>query len=623
VTDQFPCLGLSLLGQCLYNPAQPNPVYFSVGNAIAALALTLAVQQFLTPIYRFRLRAYGLKIGHLIFPVFVGFLCAVIAALLPSLPLRHQSLLEYPVVWELIGAFSIAFSYGVATLIISCPARIYSFNFISFISAAATLLTEADDTDRTRLAEDLLVHPHNMTRLIKCAHRLVEAHDHAAIIAFDRLRDTGAALVIHGRPPISAFYQFAHRKELREASHAATFLRVLCDPHFCSVLVRRCPWLTASFIQNLSKKLLHTDELEPFIQEISRQAIVDDGSIISKESGYEGFGVIPILSESLFGNWFILRHYQPMQKMDYPAGREVDEGYIARLNLASKTIVQTAIREQDWYPQRYMAGVHAAYKSVLRHLRYKRYEDVSVGLSGSLHLGIAELYKEVREAFDKMPTEKVIPLYATREQSGHWVNLVAEVAAIVYESLESMANSFKGYDDPNWHHAISVFQDVFPIRGDVPIGLDPLQQRLAIMLIEKLNENMQGFYPSISRVLLAVIGPYERHQDRHVQLTAFGILRDAAYRAFFKLKQLQADRPDRFSDFFPGHVKYDPAADALTFMYRSGEPVTTNLTDLNLGNIDLLDPRYHRWTPMGDQWDGRSDARGAGSIADQDQHWKG
>jgi len=104
-----------------------------------------------------------------------------------------------------------------------------------------------------------------------------------------------------------------------------------------------------------------------------------------------------------------------------------------------------------------------------------------------------------------------------------------------------------------------VFQDVFPIYGNIQIGFDPLQQRLAMMLIEKLSHNMQGFYPSISRVLLAVIGPYERHRDtRDTRLTAFGILRDAVYWEFLKLKQLHTDHPDRFDAYFPGHVKYDP-----------------------------------------------------------------
>ena len=97
--------GRFLGSSCLYNPAQPSLVYFSVGDAIAALALTLAIQQFLNPIYRFRLRAYGLRIGYLILPVFLGFVFSVIAALLPSLPLSRRYFLEYPIVWEIIGVY--------------------------------------------------------------------------------------------------------------------------------------------------------------------------------------------------------------------------------------------------------------------------------------------------------------------------------------------------------------------------------------------------------------------------------------------------------------------------------------------------------------------------------------
>jgi hypothetical protein len=263
--------------------------------------------------------------------------------------------------------------------------------------------------------------------------------------------------------------------------------------------------------------------------------------------------------------------------------------------------VETAIQEKDWYPQGYIGGVHGAYESVLHHLMYRRYEGVSVGLSVALHSGIADLYKRITQAFQKMPIERLVLLYAIEERPHRWENLVAEVASIVYESLESIANSFKGYDDPNWHHAISVFQDVFPMSGNIQIGFDPLQQRLAMMLIEKLSHNMQGFYPSISRVLLAVIGPYERHRDtRDTRLTAFGILRDAVYWKFLKLKQLHTDHPDRLDTYFPGHVKYDPGVETLTFTYRSGDSVTTSLADLELGEVNLLDPRYHRWMPLGD-----------------------
>jgi hypothetical protein len=51
------CWGLNALGDCDYDPAAPFSVYFSLGEVVGALGFTLAVQQLLEPIYRFRLGA--------------------------------------------------------------------------------------------------------------------------------------------------------------------------------------------------------------------------------------------------------------------------------------------------------------------------------------------------------------------------------------------------------------------------------------------------------------------------------------------------------------------------------------------------------------------------------------
>jgi hypothetical protein len=46
----YPCFGLSSLGLCAYNPAQPALTYFTVGHAIAALGFMLAIQQQWRPV---------------------------------------------------------------------------------------------------------------------------------------------------------------------------------------------------------------------------------------------------------------------------------------------------------------------------------------------------------------------------------------------------------------------------------------------------------------------------------------------------------------------------------------------------------------------------------------------
>jgi hypothetical protein len=600
VLDQHPCLGLSALGLCSYNPGQPAAVYFSIGEAISALALTLAVQQFLAPIYRFRLRAYGLKIGYLILPVFFGFLCALIAALLPSLPLSRAYFFEYPNVWELFGGLLIAGAYAIAGFVVFRPAQIYRLNLGSFIRAAAILLSEADETDRVRFAEDLLGGRHqNLERLIRYAYTLEVAEHHESTIEFERLGAAGLPLSFSGRPPISAFFRFAHRKELAAGSDAAIFLRILSDPHFCSVLVRRRPWLTASVMEFISAKRLHTPQLELFIQEIGAQSLLDDESIITKEVGLEGFGATPFLSNTLFSDWFILREYDPLRKLHFGGDVALTEGFVSRFRNASKLVVETAIKNHDFYDQRYMFSVHAAYENLFRELSYRKTDDVSIGLRVSLHMGVREIYKALEGALDNMRIEELEYFYAAKaREPDRWSNLITSVTAIVYDSLETIANSFDGVDDPNWTHAIQTFMDIFPVYGSTPIGFDPLQQHLALKLIEKLKDNMQGYYPAISRVLLAVIGPYDRHQNNS-QFTAFSVLRDAVYKELQKLHQLWTTKPDQLGGYFPSSVSYDPNIDSLSFTYRAGDSRITNLGALTIPEVNLLDPRHRRWRFIG------------------------
>jgi len=230
---------------------------------------------------------------------------------------------------------------------------------------------------------------------------------------------------------------------------------------------------------------------------------------------------------------------------------------------------------------------------------YKRYKDASGGLLANLSFGIRQLYGELDKAIANTPVEGLAGLYATKERPQPWDNLVAAVAAIVYESLESMANSFDGIDDNNWIHAISVFMDVFPTTGHPSSGFDPFQQQVAIRLIDKLRQNMEGYYPAISRVLLAVLGPYERYEQT-AKSSAFGVFRDAAYGELKKLGALYREKPDQFRNFLPPQVKYDPAADTLTFTYRWGDPVITDLASLEIAEIDLLNSRYRQWTVAGD-----------------------
>ena len=115
-------------------------------------------------------------------------------------------------------------AYAAVAVVSLKPARLHSFNLMPFVRAASSVLSAASDDDRVSLADDLLRDNRNLERLIRYALAFREAGMHGAMVEFDRLRAAGEPARITGRPPISAFYLFAHRRQLGKASAAGTSL---------------------------------------------------------------------------------------------------------------------------------------------------------------------------------------------------------------------------------------------------------------------------------------------------------------------------------------------------------------------------------------------------------------
>lgn len=572
---------------CAYNPAQPTFAYFTVGDAVAALGFTLAIQQLFRPIYLFRLRAYGLKIAYLFGAVFLGALCAGVAMLVPNLPISHTGMLAYPIFWELLAGFLIASAYGAAATISLTRARIYSFNIRSFVRAASTLLSAANDDDRANLAEDILL-IENIERLFHFASAWRAAEEHATHVVLEGLRERGQPLQFTGRPPISAFYLFAHRRELALATLAGQFLQILADPDFCAVLVRRCPWQTAATLREIAEKRIAADQAKTLVQEIARQAILNDDSLLAKEVGYTGFGSAPLLASSLFGNWFILFYFDPLQGLGYGGSRgSPTPGFVSRLNGATKTMVKTAIKAGEYWPQGYMHSVKSVYEAVSRDWSIKRSAKQQIDFAVEFHFGIQGLYKELQDGLSKLAWDRKKSLFVTNTQE-HRADLVAIVADIVYDSLVSVAGGFHGGDDEAWFHVIGILTEIYPPYGDMPLGMNPLQQQLALRFLDTLRRNMQGWDRPISRVLILGLGPYKSEPKR----TAHSILLDAVYKELQGLSALQAKAPETLDRYLPPNTSYDSESDSITRTFRDGGIVSTRLADLHIPEIDLTNQQY-------------------------------
>ncbi len=593
MVTEYPCLGFQFLGTCSYNPAQPGITYFDIGSAISALGFILAIQQLFKPKYRFRLKARGIKFSHLITGIFVGFVAVVFAAILPNLPIGRQHLLAYPIFWEVMGGTVIATMYAVTAVVILRPPRVSKSNIFNFVKSAVELLAEAQEEDRTEFANDLI---HNILRFLKFAYFWQIADHQAASVEFDRLRQIGAEQVIRGRVPRSAFHDFLNRKKLERANYASAFLRVLSDKNFCSTLVCDCPVHTVEIISIVSKTHIHVEAADPFIQELGRQAILNDDSLMAREVGYEGFSAAPMFSQSLFGDPFIVSAYRPLNKLAFGVPETLSSSFVSRLNAATEMMLQIALKHHGYWGSYYMSDVEHAYENISRYIGWgkgRREDRVSLDVTWSS--GIDNIYKKLSEHLETLDQERWKLLFATEEDQ-HRYNLVEAVASLVFESLSNTANAFEDFNGRFWHHAIGVYMAIYPFFDTEPEGLNPLQQQLAIKLLDKLRDNMNGFYPTISKVLLAVVGPY------HGQLipnkrTAFVIFRDAVYKELQKLPDLYEKKPDKFFDFLPSNVTYDPDKRSLTHSYLSGETKTTELASLVIPEVNFYDPI--NWRPTG------------------------
>lgn len=529
--DLSACFGLEILGLCKYDPQAPSPSYFTIGDAVAALAFTLAVQQFLKPIYQFRLRAMGIRFSYVVCAVFLGALCTVVAAAVPNVPAVRGTVFGYPLNWEIAGGLIIGSAYAIVAIVALRGATVNNRNLPSFTWAGTKLLSEATDEDRLSFAQEIL-QEHNIQMLVYIASEFERAEAHAIRVEFEKLRERGVEKQgIRGKPPVSAFYAFARRRELERASYAWHFLQILSDRDFCRVIITRYSWGFLQAIIPLSEKDTYHDAARAFVQAVAWQALVQDEGMLAKEDGFGGFGRTRTFATEFFGN-HRMRLFEPLNGTDTFAD-SYSKGFVSRLNIAAELMIKAEIKSRGFWDNRSTFSISHIYKNVFHNISYDRFKDKNIESITQLSFGIEKIIKIVESELEKCDLDTYRLLFTTTIEK-HRTDSLDEIAELICEGLECVANRFKGVDDPAWSFALHLFGGVFERFGEIDKGLSPLQQVVAIRLIKKLKENMRGFYPTLSRVLLAIIGPYETRAQPNAG-TAFAIIKEAVYREFTEL----------------------------------------------------------------------------------------
>lgn len=554
------CLGLSILGYCVYDPRAPSFANFSLGDVVAALSVTLLIPQFLKPIYRFRLLVNRLTMTRLYLMVFTASFFVLVAALIPHFPrLTIAGPLAYPIFWEALAALTFGIAYAALAHASIRPAKVRPGRAEFFVQASARLLANASETDHIDFAEEVAANIESLGKL-------------AAIGMQRRNRN--------------AFLEFRYRGELHDAGYAHALLRLIADPGFCGTLVARAPWTAAVILTTVAKAKVHIESAKPFIKELARQAVLHPQSTMVREIEFEGFSAAPVLLNSLFTNHKILKHYEPFRAFEFGGIKPLDETSIKRLNEAAQEALKVVLEERDYWSGRNWGAVASVYKHTIMDVVLSKKANTFVSAHYTVWSGVKSLIRQCREHLATLSPNDRSAFYQVDDQR-YANHLFSNIAILAYEVLSLVANDFDGPGEEYWHEGRGVFDEVFPMFGDSTTGMDPIQQRVALLIEEGVEENMKGNYPALVRLLVSTMGPHATNTQGNQ--TAFHILRDNLY---LKLKSdfatLFAQHPTAAPDFLPKSVTFDVHTSILTHHYRDGATRDTDLKAVQ-GATTMLD----------------------------------
>ncbi len=506
----------------------------------------------------------SLSLSRLYLLIFSAVFCTFVAAVVPNFPSLHGGLWGYAVFYELLAAILFVIAYGAVAYSVARPVKVSGSRVERFSLLAARMLTETNEEDHVALLEDLEL---SLPVLLKLSNFGPRRND------------------------VSAFYLFTHRHKLQQAAWASSILRVFSDQHFCRSVVVKAPWRVASLLHGLSDMKLYSRDAERFVQELSYQALFAEASIMEREIGHSGLGEAPVLSQALYDDSFVSNAYRPLDINLLI--NSVTASAIKRYNFAAGLTFERVIKDDCLLQQRRAYPIQEFYKTAGYQIRYSGETNApDIEFSSAYRRGIRNAVILAGKLMAAAKDYEYELMFA--ENSDRFRNDPLEALVnVVFDALCAISNEFKGFSDENWLLAVDLITDVFPPYSEQPDGLNPFQQRLALKFVKKLNDNMNGYYPAICRVLLPAIGPFDRKGAQN-NLTAFKIIHNLLYLELKKLPDMAVSSPDKVSNYLPDNISYNKRKKALVHVYRGGSKVVTRLKKVDVKEIDLYSQEIKR-----------------------------
>jgi hypothetical protein len=538
-----------------YNP------YFSIGDAVAGLGIFLLIPQFLKPVYIFRLRVIGIGLRTLYAVSGTGFLCVLTGAICVHYNDSFPAFLRNPLEWELAGGFLYAAAYSALGLVYIFPARASLGSITKYVRAGAQLLASASEEGRVEFAADVLA---NIKKLIRMADL------------------TGS----QPRRMTSFKLHFYRRSRADIAAYSQSFLGLLADPVFCRTLVSRLPWDAARILRAFSDEKPAGQVGRTFVHQLTRYTLIAAETMGAKEDEWMGFSDAPALSHAAFGDTYLNRYYLPWEGLTAADLNAADVAMLERIARAAQLTIDEYAGGGFSYQSYNIAKLQESYEVLSRRIyQMKKAEADILPFANILGRSVKYIVETTREYCRAAPAAERQLLYAPVDAPGD-LSVLDSIAEMVISVLENTSNEFSGFDDKFWNMAREIWDSVLPRFGVQAPGMDPLQQRFVLKLIEKTRENMEGWNVPLSRQALAVIGPYAAKVESK-ERTAFKICRDLFYYEFKEFPAFYERDVERAKTFLPNNVRYEPESATLVHRYSFGGEDRTDLPSLEIAPISL------------------------------------
>ena len=233
-----------------------------------------------------------------------------------------------------------------------------------------------------------------------------------------------------------------------------------------------------------------------------------------------------------------------------------------------------------------IAKLQESYEVLSRHIYQMKKAGADMPqFAGILGRSVKYIVDTTRNYCRTAPLAERQRLYA-REDAPSDLSVLDSIAEMLISVLENTSYEFSGFDDKFGNMAREIWDSVLPRFGAEPPGMDPLQQRFVLRLIEKTRENMEGWYSPLSRQALAVIGPYAAKAESH-ERTAFKICRDLFYQEMREFPSFYERDAERAKTFLPDNVRYELETATMIHRYSFGGEDRTALSSLEIAPISL------------------------------------